>query len=224
MARKTFIKVRIGILEPKHIFQIGGAIWLYLYILNRADWKTGKIFDWRDKDAAAEIGVYVQSIRNQRKRLESGEYITSMQRQHRLEITVSNWHDPASKVDQQDQDFVGDKKIAPPSIPQGDSHGDTHDDSHGDRNLSSLLFNQELRNKKKEDMDNSENLLSRFVEISKVAYVPRNLTDLDEWNVILRRLHNAGVTDEIMARACEGRNITHPAQILSDCSKLLQTQ
>lgn len=217
MARKTFIKVRVGILEPKHIFQIGSAIWLYLYILNRADWKTGKIFDWRDSDAAVDLGVYVQSIRNQRNRLQSGNYISSVQKYHRLEITINNWHDPAEKVINENH---GDKKISPPSN-HGDSHGDMDGDSHGDRNLSSLLFNQELRYQNTEDID--ENLFSRFVEIFGVDYVPSSLIEKSEWENILTRLQRAGVTAEMMrlAKANIDRQVTHPAQIISECGRVL---
>jgi len=219
MARKTFIKVRVGILEPKHIFQIGSAIWLYLYILNRADWKTGKIFDWRDNDAAADLGVYVQSIRNQRNRLQVGLYISSVQKHHRLEITVNNWHDPTEKVINENH---GDKKISLPSN-DGDSHGDMDGDSHGDRNLSSLLFNQELRSKNKEYIDDSEKLLSIFAKTFDIEYIPRSLIEKHEWENILTRLDKAGITPKILlqVKANMDKRVTHPAQIISECGRLL---
>jgi hypothetical protein len=41
--RKTWIKVKRGILEPKHIEKLGVAWYLYFYILDNADWDTGTI-------------------------------------------------------------------------------------------------------------------------------------------------------------------------------------
>ena len=96
MSRKTFIKVRPGILTPAHHANIGEAIWLYLYILNRADWDTGKIYDWRDNDAAEDLGIYIGTIRNYRKKL-MGEYIEFVEHGRWSEVTIKKWVDPRTK-------------------------------------------------------------------------------------------------------------------------------
>lgn len=211
MASKTFIKVRVGILEPRHIFQIGGAIWLYLYILNRADWKSGKIFEWRDKDAAADLGVYVQSIRNQRTRLEAGNYISSIQKFHRVEITVNNWHDPSEKVINKNH---GDKKITLPS-----NDGDSHGDMDGDRNLSPLPFNKELRIKNTEYPDDP---VTNYISIIGLENPPQSLTVRAEWERSLRLMIQAGATDEMLLRAYVERGTPDPYLLTPIVTRMLR--
>ena len=78
-------------------------------------------------------------------------------------------------------------------------------------------------NKTETELNKSEpeNLIARFSTISGSEYVPKNLKERKEWGDILQRMVVSGVTDEMMARACEGRNITHPAQILTDCARMV---
>ncbi len=108
MSRKTFVKVKRGILSPEHVNKIGEAIWLYLYILDRADWETGKIYDWRDQQAADELGIYIGTIRNQRKKL-TGKYIDFVGHGRWSELTIRKWADPRSKT--------GDPDSNPDDIP-----------------------------------------------------------------------------------------------------------
>lgn len=65
-------------------------------------------------------------------------------------------------------------------------------------------------------------LLYQFKDISKCPYIPGNLEQRKEWLNVLEKLRDAGVTPDIMARACDGRKVSHPQEILSACSKLLQ--
>jgi hypothetical protein len=77
---------------------------------------------------------------------------------------------------------------------------------------------------KEKELDAADTLISTFAAISKAEYVPRNLSERKEWGDILTRLARSGVTDDMLTRACAGRKVTHPAQIMTDVSKYLQTQ
>lgn len=92
--KKTWIKVKRGILEPKHIAKLGQAWYLYLYILDNADWDSGTIPEWKDKYAADELGKPLGMIREHRKLLVTGEYITCKQKQRCQIITIRNWTNP----------------------------------------------------------------------------------------------------------------------------------
>lgn len=182
MGRKTFIKVRPGILEPKHRVAIGDAIYLYLYMLNRADWKTGIIYDWRDNDAAEDLGYHVQSIRSQRKKL-AGKYITVIQKKYHLEITILNWHDPRITK----QEFEGDsqsdsnRSLSPiESDSQSDSHGDSQSDSHGERIRSPLHLIKiyRLTDNTYTDAENKISSVQSFLE-SITGIMPSNQADID---------------------------------------------
>ena len=94
MARKTWIKVKRGILEPRHINKLGVAWYLYFYILDNADWETGKIFEWKDKFAADELGKPLGMIREHRKLLVTEKYITTTQNRLSQTITIMNWTNP----------------------------------------------------------------------------------------------------------------------------------
>ena len=55
MSKKNWIFIKRGLSEdPKHRERMGMAIWLFMHICDAADWETGKVYDWRDK----EIGIY----------------------------------------------------------------------------------------------------------------------------------------------------------------------
>ena len=177
MSRKTFIKVRPGILDPEHRVAIGDAIYLYLYILNRADWKTGKIYDWRDKDAAEDLGYHIQSIRAQRVKL-SPKYILVEQKKYHLEITVLNWEDPRKKLDHESDSK---RSLSPvESDSQSDSNGDSQSDSNGDRMRSPLPFNQDIQINR-EHNTHAENKISRIQNTleSITGIMPSNPSDLD---------------------------------------------
>ena len=92
--KKTWIKVKRGLLASKHRTKLGIRIWLYLHILDRTDWETGKILDWRDKDAGDELEMPERTVREQRRQLEADGYISTTQKRRGLEITVHNWTNP----------------------------------------------------------------------------------------------------------------------------------
>ena len=53
-------------MEPKHRDKLGIRIWLYLYILDQADWDTGEVLEWRDGDAADGLQMPKRTVRQQR--------------------------------------------------------------------------------------------------------------------------------------------------------------
>ncbi len=220
MAKKTWIKVKRGILEPKHRRKLGSAWFLYFYMLDRTNWEDGVIREWRDEAAADELDIPLSTLRNQRRHLEDELYIQTTQKQNCLTIAITNWTNPreytGKKYNEVEQTFEGDQKLTP-SNDEGYNQGY----NEGIQKLTPFLkFHINTYSHDKEQ-PNDDELITQFVEISKTEYVPRNLKDRDEWGDVLRRLHNAGVTDEMMARACEGRSVTHPAQILTDCARMV---
>jgi hypothetical protein len=69
MIRKTWIKLKRGILDPKHRERIGIRIWLYLHMLDRANWV-------------------------QRRQLEIDGYIRCERRGHFQRVTILKWVNP----------------------------------------------------------------------------------------------------------------------------------
>ena len=143
--KRTFIKVRRGILDSKHRMKLGEAWYLYLFILDSVNWETGTIYEWRDADIAELLGVYLPTLRNHRKRLETEEYIVVNQKQHCLEITVCKWQNPSNKHVEDDNEGY---KVAQPSTPQGNNQGDNqgHNEGNnqGDNTLSLIPFNSDI--------------------------------------------------------------------------------
>jgi len=94
MAKKTWIKVKRGILEPKHRRQLGAAWYLYFYMLDLTNWEDGVIYDWKDADVAADLDIPVSTLRDHRRKLEDELYIKTLIKQYGLEITINNWTNP----------------------------------------------------------------------------------------------------------------------------------
>jgi len=92
--KKTWIKVKRGLLEPKHIERLGVRFFLYLYYLDQADWEEGAVLFYRDRDAADELGIPISTVRKQRVKLEDDEYISCLQKKDHQRITINNWTNP----------------------------------------------------------------------------------------------------------------------------------
>jgi hypothetical protein len=95
----AFVKLRVGLLSPEHVDAIGPALWVFLWMLARADWKTGVIHQWTDDECARALGVKLRTVREHRRRLEQGEYIVSKRSNYFLRITIANWVDPRRESD-----------------------------------------------------------------------------------------------------------------------------
>jgi hypothetical protein len=94
MTKKTWIKLKRGILDPKHRERIGIRIWLYLHILDRANWEEGAVLEWRDEAEAGELEMDLDTLRVQRRQLEVDGYIRCERRGHYQRVTVLKWVNP----------------------------------------------------------------------------------------------------------------------------------
>lgn len=94
MAKKTWIKVKRGILKPKHRKALGIRVWLYMHMLDIVDWESGIINKWRDKDAAEDLDMPWRTVQDQRQHLETDGYITCEQSFQCLRITIHKWVNP----------------------------------------------------------------------------------------------------------------------------------
>ena len=128
--KKTWIKVKRGLLEPKHIEKLGQAWYLYLYILDNANWETGAIPEWKDKYASDELDKPLGMIREHRKLLVSGEYITCKQKQRSQIITILNWTDPRRYDGVLQNESLGKEKHEPKKS-KGNSQGKAQGSAQG---------------------------------------------------------------------------------------------
>lgn len=96
---------------------MGSAIYLYLHMLDRANWDDGVYYEWIDASVANELEMPMNTVRDYRKQLEAEGYITCKQRQHSQDIIIHNWTDPRTY----------DGTVINESDPQGDVQGDPQD-------------------------------------------------------------------------------------------------
>lgn len=95
MAKKNWIYIKRGLSEdPKHRAQMGECVWLYMHIIDRADWETGIAYDWKDGQEAADMGMSVDTLRRQRQKLEEFDYIRCSQKQRGQEVKIMEWRNP----------------------------------------------------------------------------------------------------------------------------------
>lgn len=93
--RKTWIMVKRGlVIDPKHREALGIRIWLYLYMLDRADWERGAVIEWRDQAAADELQISSWTLRNQRRELEGAGYIRCERAGNKQRVTILKWVNP----------------------------------------------------------------------------------------------------------------------------------
>jgi len=92
--RKTWIKLKRGLLDPRHVKAIGPAVWIFALIIDQADWSTGIVSGWTDSCAAQELGIKTNTARDWRQRLERYGYISCRQVGQALEIQIHNWTNP----------------------------------------------------------------------------------------------------------------------------------
>jgi hypothetical protein len=97
MNQKTHLKIKCGLLSPKHCQAIGSAVWLFMYILDRADWEDGTLRGYTDADAAEDLGSPRLTIKKWRARLARHNYIASRQGLHSQTLYVNKWTNPRQK-------------------------------------------------------------------------------------------------------------------------------
>ena len=142
MGKKSWVKVKRGILQPKHRMQLGVRIWLYLHILDRADWETGKVLEWRDADEASDLEMPIKTLRNQRAKLEEDGYISCVRGQHHQVITIHRWINPR-KYDGKELNPKGAQKQPlcenPESPPESPSESPLDYTANGDPSIESHI-------------------------------------------------------------------------------------
>ena len=65
--KKTWIKIKRGLLEPKHRDRLGIRVWLYLYILGNPEWTP--------RDVAIDLDMAIDLVKRQARELASMGYI-----------------------------------------------------------------------------------------------------------------------------------------------------
>lgn len=138
--KKLWVAVKRGfILDPKHRAAMGECVYLYLYILDMANWDDGVLSDWKDEAAASDMSMPVRTLREQRRKLEAAGYITCRQGLHRQEIVVHNWTNPREYSGEVYNLRNGDSLASHGDTAASDDegHGDTHGYTHGDTHGSS---------------------------------------------------------------------------------------
>ena len=131
MSKKNWIYIKRGMSEdPKHRERIGMAIWLFMHMIDAADWETGRVYDWRDKEVGIDMTASTATVREWRQRLTDLGYITCVQKQHSLEIIIHNWNNPKEYNTPKINVRQGKSEVAPldaieiEGTPQGDNQGD----------------------------------------------------------------------------------------------------
>lgn len=93
--KKSWIKVHTGLTnDPKHRETIGVRIWLYLALINHADYETGFVWDYTDSDMASEMGMSINTLRTWRRELEDAKYIRCYPGYQCQHIMIAKWRNP----------------------------------------------------------------------------------------------------------------------------------
>jgi hypothetical protein len=124
MAKKHWIYIKRGLSEdPKHRAQMGECVWLYMHIIDRADWETGIAYDWKDSQEAAEMGMPVDTLCRQRQKLDEMRYVHCEQKQHGQDIYIYEWRNPREYDTEVKNPRSQGSHEQPPSTVQGDNQG-----------------------------------------------------------------------------------------------------
>ena len=92
---KLWLYLKRGLItSPKHRAAMGTNIWLYLHMIDRADWETGAIEDWKDEAEADVLTMPLPTVRYQRRKLAEAGYISCVQGRGRLRVTITKWINP----------------------------------------------------------------------------------------------------------------------------------
>src|SRR3990167_2570289 len=95
MSKKNWIMIKRGLSEDaQHRAKMGVNLWLFLHIIDRCDWETGIVYEWRDREEADDMQMDLNTLRHQRQKLEEARYITCKQKQHGQEIIIHEWVNP----------------------------------------------------------------------------------------------------------------------------------
>ena len=95
MGIKNWIMIKRGLSEdPKHRAAMGVRVWLFMHIIDRANWETGIVSEWRDQEEADDMGMPWRTLQEQRQTLESLGYVTCIQHKDSQSIIIHEWVNP----------------------------------------------------------------------------------------------------------------------------------
>jgi len=207
--KKTWIKIK----------REDCAIWLYMQIIDWADWETGTIKDWRDQDAADALEMSLRTIREWRKKLEDGIYIKTQQHHQHQVIKITNWTNPREYSGQVYNKAEGGENLQP-SIDDGgenlqpsNDHGDIHGDTHDHKNLSPLHSIPHITYHNK-NHHISDLPMHEEIDRSLEALLGTMLKDApDQWKKVMTkaskrmdgRILKLEITDEVLAGEINAR-------------------
>ena len=191
MNKKTHIKVKRGLVSKEHYLSMGNRIWLFLYILDNTDWKTGTVENYTDQEAADQLGAKIRTVRDWRQGLESDGYIACKQGLHCQKIYVNNWSNPRDKWDEEQQ----------PKEPQDE-------DTTQYRKLSVAFVNRskvpELSGGVKRWNEGLQKLVSAGVEVQDVESAVDILREKDFTINSISSIVNTAISE--MAKRKSGKN------------------
>ena len=221
MAKRTWITVKRGILEPKHRFALGELIWLFMYILDITNWEEGVIEEWSDKGTAEEMDMPVATLVDQRRKLQDKGYITCERKQHGIRVVVHNWTNPREYTGKKyNEKFPVNTPIntlvnTPINTPV---FNDTPTFSHSS-------YNQKSKVKRQNNINNDGNLFDEFLEIAKPAYVPASIEERRRWTACLLKFRDSGVTPDILRKACQRQgDVTSPEALIPAVTAILREE
>jgi len=156
MTRKTWIMLKRGlVVDPKHREKMGIRIWLYLYMLDRANWQQGAVLEWRDESEAAEMEMDLNTLRSQRRQLEADGYIRCERRGHDQRVIVLRWvnpreytgkvHNPPDLAGTAEEPSVATTTLEESQAAPSDSQSGRSSDSQSRRSPQHLPLDSDLR-------------------------------------------------------------------------------
>lgn len=163
--KKNWITIKRGLSEdPKHRERMGNRVWLFLHLIDRADWETGKVYDWRDEEEAEDMVMNWRTLQRQRQELADLGYISCKSNGRGQEITIYNWTNPRNysgktinprggqdtgsepEQDEKDAEYVEYADLRNQS-----THESTHESTHTlRRDLRTTTYDSEVRSQQSE--------------------------------------------------------------------------
>jgi hypothetical protein len=128
--KKLWVSVKRGLVrDTKHRIAMGECVWMFMYMLDIADWETGVISDWKDEAASEDMQMPIRTIRDQRRKLEELNYVSCEKKQYSQSITILNWTNPREYSGAVYNPKQSDTRPSPSRNAQSDTQSDTQSSS-----------------------------------------------------------------------------------------------
>ena len=217
MTKKTWIKVRRGLLDAKHRNALGARVWLYLHMLDVCDWDSGTIPTWTDGAHAKLLDMPPRTVQKHRQRLADDGYIRCEQGFQCVKITIINWINP--------REYSGEVYNKESTYPKRRTHGTQngvpiqsqngvplhkdHINSHNNTQLKS--GRKRPARKRDERLDNLAVKTYRELAHNTAPAAMRDdlcaITDVDKWR---------GVVHDWIGRGYNPRNISGMLEVYNN--------